>query len=184
MAITSLSVTAFQGQSWNAAGPAAGADYNPTTNASKINKQQSLGNTTGANNTQLGGADEFVSYLITIAGSGNATVNLKGLTDILGNACSFARIKEYCIRLLSPTDDPVNGTNCSSISWGNAPSDQQNFNLSANGSMTVFNGGGSTYFDQSNGGMTVGSSTNDVLLINRDAGNAACVQLSFTGGST
>jgi len=92
--------------SWNAQVALTGVAYSPTTNTGTINKRQSLG--TQATNAQSGGCDEFFSFQQGVVAGGSATVNLNGMTDIIGRtAVTLARIKGCAFRLLSATDDPT-----------------------------------------------------------------------------
>lgn len=183
MAIDSLTGSFSLTISWTAQDTLTGADYNPITNAGNIRKSYNYGTANG-NNT-ASGADQLVSYLISISGGGNTTVDLTSLTNILQQDASFGRLKGYGVRLLSTTDDSTNGTNCTSVTVGNAASNQQNLNLGTNCTMTVYNGGCQSYFGPLAAGFsTVDSTHKDLLIVNDDSTNTAKVQLTLVGGST
>ncbi len=184
--INTLSVTLSAGVStWNAQNNLTGSNYNPLTNVGAFNQQQSYVQSTA--NAALGGADEFVSYLISLAASANTTVNLCSLTNILQQTgVNLARVKGWCIRLLNAAQDSVNGTTCTSVTVGNAAANQFLFNnLTANATFSVYTGSISEYFDQTAGGFTVANaSNNNIKLVNADATNAAAVQLTLVGGQS
>jgi hypothetical protein len=183
MGISVLSGSQSDSIKWNAQDNLTGTDYSPLQNAGGINKQQTFNNNIANNAT--GGANQFVSYLFTIASSGNATVNCTTLTNILQTSnVALVRIKGYVIRLLSITDDTVNGTNCSQVTWGNASSNQQNLVLATNATAFVYNGGISDYFDQRPAGFAVSNTACNIKFLNNDSGNAACVQLTLIGGDS
>lgn len=137
-----------------------------------------------ANNAALG-ADELISSVISIAASGNTTVALNSLTDMLLQAgVSLARVKGYRVQLLSVADDSVNGTACSSVTVGNAASTPFPFIL--NTATTTFNLGNGEYTEwatPSAAGIVVGTAIN-IKLLNNDGSNAAAVQLTLLGGTT
>lgn len=90
---------------WNAQVNLTGSAYNPSTNASAINKRQQFGTAVGTN-TQSGGADECFSFQQGVAAGASASIDLIAMTDLLQRASStIARIKGYQIRVLSATDD-------------------------------------------------------------------------------
>ncbi len=186
MAISSLTGCSFNvGFTWTAQNPLTGTDYQPLTNSGAIRKSQNYG--TAAVNSALGGANELVTYnLPGIAGSGNTTIDLSSLTDILQQTgISFFRLKGFMIRLLSVADDSVNGTACSSVTVGNAAANPFLFNTWAGTTPTqrIYNGGIWLYFDTQAAGFVVGSTVN-IKILNNDSVVAAKVQLTLIGGTT
>jgi len=182
MAISTLNVTTSQGQNWNAQNTITGLS-STTGNAGANTKSQTYSNATA--NNALGGADEYFNFLITIAGSGNATIDLTNLIDILQTAAvSLARLKSFQFQLLNLNDDPVNGTLCTEITIGDAASNAQPLNIGATGTYIMFTGGSWSYFDQTAGGFTVSSSLKNIKIVNNDASHAAAVRVQLTGGST
>ncbi len=191
MALSSLSVTPQNNLSWTAQNNLTGSNYNPITNSGRITKQVAYG--TSIANAAAGGANEFISYLISLAAAANTTVNLQAVTDILNTAnVNLARIKGYEIRLLSTSDDATYGTNCTSIRWGGAAATPQQFNLTTTDAVntantaafTVYKGGTVQYFDQTAGGFTNDNTARSLFFLNLDATNAAKVELSLIGGTT
>jgi hypothetical protein len=166
---------------WTAQLNLTGQAYNPLQNVGAIRKSQTYG--TAAANNALGGADEFISYLLSIAASGNSTINLSSITNILQQAgVALVRIKGWLFQLLSTTDDTVNGTLCSSITIGAAASDPFLFNAwgGTTPTVNVYNGGIMSYFDQVAAGFTVTASSNDkIKIVNNDSTYAAKVQITL-----
>lgn len=90
---------------WSATQSLTGIAYNPTTNASTINKRQPFGTTQGSN-TQSGGCDECFSFQQGVTAGGTVTLSLLAMTDLLQRANAvIARVKGYQFRVLSATDD-------------------------------------------------------------------------------
>lgn len=184
MAIDTLSARLNQTLSWTAQDDLTGDEYNPVQNQGNLSKNLSLGTT--SNNNQAGGADQLVSYIATVAANSNSTIDLTSLTNILQQTSqSFARLKGAQIRLLSTSDDATNGTNCTSITVGNASANQCNLNLSTNATMTIYSGGAWMYFDPTAAGfVAVNSSQKNLYIVNGDANVAAKVMVSLFGGSS
>jgi hypothetical protein len=102
---SSLSGSMATSFNWNAQVNLTGSAYNPSTNASAINKRQQFGTSVGTN-TQSGGADECFSFQQGVTAGASVTVDLIAMTDLLQRASStIARIKGYQIRVLSAGDD-------------------------------------------------------------------------------
>jgi len=155
------------------------------------NVQSNYAFSTLAANNAVGGADEIVSFLQTIAPSGTATINLKSITNIMQQSgIALARLKGYKIRLLAASGkgavDPVNGTACSSISVGNAAANPNPLEMDAGTTTyTIKNGGDHQHFDPSAAGFVlVTNTTNNVLITNNDASVAAAVQVTLVGATT
>lgn len=146
---------------------------------------------TAADNNAVGGADEIVSFLQTIAAGGSATINLQSITNILQQSgVSLVRLKGYKIRLLTSGSrgavDSVNGTLCSSITVGNAASNVNRLEMGADAhTFTINNGGSHQHFDPSAAGFAaVSPSVKNVLITNNDADVAAAVQVTLIGATT
>lgn len=167
---------------WNASNNVTGTDYQPISNPGAIRKSQSFSN--GVANNLLSGADEMISYLFTIAAAGSATIDVTAIVNVLNQTINLARIKMYCFRLLDVADDSVNGTACSSISWGNAASNGIQLGLSAAATKTIYTGSADMYFDQTTGGFVVDGTHKNVKFLNNDGAVAAAVQISLVGGTT
>lgn len=184
MALSTLSGCALTASArWTAEKALTGTDYNPVTHQGNLNKTQSLG--TAAANTASGGADELASFITSISGGGNATIDCTSFTNILQVAAStLARIKGFMIRLLSTTDDATNGTNASSVAVGNASANQQNLILSTNATMTIKNGGCVLYLDPNATGIAVSAGAKNIFITNNDGSVTAKVQVTLIGGST
>lgn len=183
MAIGTLTVTVSQIQRWNAQNSPSGS-IAPITNGSQNSLQQDYG--TGSANNTLGGADEYFNFLLTLTASSSSTVDLTAMTNVLAQATvSIARIKAFQFQLLSVAQDSVNGTACSSISIGNAATNQQLLNLNATSSLyTVYTGGSWSYSDQTAGGFVVDGSHLNLKFLNNDAGVAAKIRIQIVGGTT
>lgn len=155
------------------------------------NVQTSYDFGTGAANAAVSGADEIVSFLQVIAPSGSATINLQSVLNILQQAgVALARLKGYKIRLLTSGTkgavDTVNGTLCSSITVGNAPSNGNPLEMGAvANTYTIKNGGSHQHFDPSAAGfVTVTGTTKNVLITNDDSVRSAAVQITLIGATT
>lgn len=190
MSIDTLTAQLTISASWTAQKNLTGTDYSPTTNASGFNKKQSLG--TNANSNTTGGADELISFVSTIANSGNTTIDLTNTTDILSQAnTNLARVKSLVIRLLSTDDDATNGTACTSITIDGSVS---NAFLSGSGgkgwlaantsTLDIPNGGAVAMEFASNTGVLVNSTVKNIKIINNDAGHPAAYQITVMGGTT
>ena len=146
---------------------------------------------TDAANNAVGGADELVSFLQSIAPGGSATVDLKSITNILQQAgVALSRIKGYKVRLLAASGrgavDSTNGTACSSITVGNAGSNPNTLELGGtNPTFTINSGGSHQHFDPSAAGFAAVTHTaKNVLITNNDGLVAAAVQVTLIGGTT
>lgn len=118
MAIDELTGSFGAVVTWNARDNLTGDDYNPITNVGQIGKTLAYSSATAV--AALGGANQFISYLISITGGSSTTVDLQALTNILNQTgVSLARIKGFMIRLLAVADDATNGTAATSITFGN-----------------------------------------------------------------
>lgn len=183
MAIDTLSGSMRASLSWTAQEQLTGQDYQPLSNPGNLQKTYSF-TSTQENNTNTG-ADELISYLVTVAAGGNTTIDLTALTNVLQQAnVSLTRIKGYMLRLLSVADDSVNGTNCSSVQVGNAAANQNNLNLGANSTFELLNGFVQSCFGPSTVGLAlVAANAKDLFIENNDANIAGKVQVSLVGGS-
>lgn len=183
MALSSLNATFAFSFKWVASNNLTGTDYQAVSNSGNLAPSENILSTVA--NASAGGGDELVSYIITIANSGNSTVDLTSLTDILQTAgVNLARVKGWMIRLLSTDDDATNGTNCTSITVGNAASNQWNMNLGTNATATIKNGGFFGYCDPTAAGETVNATKKNLYIVNNDSGNSAAVQISLVGGTS
>ncbi len=185
MGLSLLTATPQDNMSWVAQNNLTGSNYSPITNQGRTTKQVAYTSTIA--NAAAGGANELVSYLVSVTASGNTTVNLQAVTDILNTAnVNLARVKGYSIWLLSTTDDATYGTNCSSIRWGGGTTPVQ-FNLTTTdaantgntAAMTIFKGGIVQYFDQTAGGFTTSNTARNLFFLNNDATNAAKIELTL-----
>lgn len=160
-----------------------GTDYSPLAASFSLSKKISFAGTTA--NNAAGGADDCISYIVSIAASGTSTIDLQALNSLLQlSAGAIVRIKGWQIRLLDATDDATNGTACTDITVGNAASNAQQLNLTATHTMTIYSGGSMSYVDRRAGGFTVSASAKDLKIVNNDSSAAAAVQLTFFTGST
>lgn len=179
MAIDSLTATLQCNLKWTASKNITGRQ--PYVQSDTLNKSQANG-TANANNTS-GGANELISYNLTVAANTSTTVDVTSITDILQQSVNIARIKGFQISLLSYTDDPTLGTNCTSITVGNAATNQMNLNLGTNSTMTVDNGATVAYTSPKALGIVCGVSARNIKIANDDITNAATVQISLIGAN-
>lgn len=187
--IANLSGRISDGLSWGASNPIpAQQAYGQTDNVST-----GYDFSTANPNNSVGGADEIVSFLQIIAPGGSVTINLQSITNILQQfGVPLARVKGYKIRLLAATGkgavDAVNGTPCSSITFGpgvGGVSNPNNLEMNAAGTVTVNGGGSHQHFDPTAAGfMLVTGTTKNVKIVNNDGVNAAAVQVTIIGATT
>lgn len=185
--ISSLSGTISDSLNWNASNNVTA--QNPVLQGDAVSTSYAFG--TDNANTAVGGADEIVSFLQTIAAGGSATIDLKSITNILQQSgVALARLKGYKIRLLAASGkgavDSVNGTACSSVTVGNAASNGNPLEMdSAADTYTIKNGGSHQHFDPSAAGFVlVSPTTKNVLITNNDGLVAAAVQVTLIGATT
>lgn len=178
MALNLLTSTLEIDLKWNAQKNITGR--NPLLQTDTLRHAQNNG-TANANNAS-GGADELVSYNLTIAANTAATVDVTALTDILQISVNLARIKSFMFHVISYTEDATLGTNCTSITIGNAAANQQNLNLGTNSTITVAGGGTWGYASPKAAGILASGSAKNIKINNDDVTNAATVQISIVGG--
>lgn len=171
---------------WDAQNTFSGPQYGPNESRGPVQYSQSFG--TDTLNGTLGGADELASYLVSInyngSGFNTLTINAQAVTNILQQTVNLARILGFRFRLLSVNNDAQNGTACSSISIGNAPSNSLQFNLAAGQIYTIYTGGDWNYFDQTGTGFLVSGSANSIYIVNNDVTWPAAVQIFLLGATT
>lgn len=159
-----------------------GTDYKALTQSLSIAKSVGPFTTAVANNASLG-ADETASFIVSIAASGTGTVDCTNLTDILlRTGVSLARVKAYVIRLLSTTDDSVNGTLCTGVLLNSTGTNL--IVLPGITNTTLGNGEVLAWATVSATGVTVDSTHKIINVLNNDASHAAAVQVTLVGGTT
>ena len=185
--ISSLNGTISDSLGWQASNNITAQQ--PMMQGDSVSTSYSFG--TANANGPVGGADEIVSFLQTIAASGSVTINLQSIMNILQQSgIALVRLKGYKIRLLTSGSngavDSVNGTLCSSITVGNAASNGNPLEMDAVAdTYTIKNGGSHQHFDPSAiGFVAVSPSSKNVLITNNDAGVAAAVQVTLIGATT
>ncbi len=175
-AITSAQATV--GLTYNVVGPVSGPDYRG--NVSIGTPQLGVSYTLGADVAKK--INLVYSKIVTLGTSANTTLNLTSLQGVDGSTINFARVLAWCIRLLSATDDPTNGTACSGITVGNAVSNAFLFNTwSAAATQVLGNGEGMAFASPNAAGYTVGGSNENVKLANNDGAVTAAIEISFFG---
>ncbi len=189
MAISTLVGTVKVTLGIQASNTITGGDYVPLASNHTITKTLSYG--TSVANAVANGADEAASFITSIAGAGNATIDVRALTDIMQTASVLlARVKALCFRLLSVADDATIGTAATFITIGNAGG---NDFISTTGSgwfnsavsvMDVPNGGILLFATPSAGGMVTAAGKKDIKIVNGDAAVTAKVQTTLFGGTT
>lgn len=154
--------------------PASSLQLQPAANSNTVGKKQAFKTGTGVNQA----TDAFLQF-VTIAPSGSATVSLQALTDILQyTGLVLTKLKSIQLWLLSIADDATNGTNCSSVTVGNAASNPHPLFMTS-GTMTfpLLNGQAiGTPFPIAAGIPVTGSQLN-IFIQNNDGANSACVLL-------
>lgn len=161
-------------------GDATAPTYKASFQAPQINLSKN------AANNAVGGADQVYSALLSIAGSGNTTIDLQSFTNFAGEtSCSFTRIKYLMIRLLSVEDDATNGSACSGITVEPDASNGWTGLLAAAGDkITLGNGDMIKFGTRRAAGVTVGASNKVLKITNTDGSVAAKVQVTIVGGSS
>lgn len=185
--ISTLNGTINDSIGWNASNNITAQQ--PYTQGDAVATGYSFG--TANANAAVGGADELVSFLQTIAPGGSATIDLQSITNILQQTgVALVRLKGYKIRLLSSGTvgavDSVNGTLCSSVTVGNAGSAPNPLELEdATYRYRIKNGGSHQHFDPSAAGfVAVSPSSRNILITNNDGSVAAAVQVTVVGATT
>lgn len=182
-ALDSLTATIRGLVTWTATDSLTGTDYGATSNNSTITKSITLG--TSAGNAVALGADQLVSYLLTISASSSTTIDLTSLTNIIGSAAVFARLKAVMFRLLSATDDATNGTAAASVTIGNAAATVNTLFLDDDTyTFTVKTGEFILWGTPSAAGITVDSSNKSVKILNNSSTLSAVVQITLIGGTS
>lgn len=162
-----------------------GQDYQPISEPVAITKKVGPFLQSNANNAALG-ANELISQIYTIAASGNLSLDLTSLTDILfQSGISLVRVKGILIRLLSAADDATNGSGCTGIVIGNAASNGfPMFLANTTSEITLGNGEFVCWATPSAAGVPVSGTSKIIYLVNSDAANAAKVQVTLLGGTS
>ncbi len=206
MALSTLAGTINSIFQWTATLARTGLNYAPVTVPDNFAKAMKFG--TAAANAALtngiAGADEVVSKIYVITSSGNASIDLTSLTDVVGQtAITLARIKGICIRLLSVADDATNGTAATSVTIDNTVTnalhaqshsgwfDNANEGLATGGmgdatgsKITIPSGGMLLYALPNAAGVVVDSTHKIIKVVNNDGGVSAAVQVTLIGGTT
>lgn len=160
----------------------------PITQGDSI--QTSYEFSTDNDNDAVGGADELVSFLQTIAAGGSATIDLMSVTNIMQQAgVALARLKGYKIRLLAATGrgavDSVNGTACSSITVGGGSNANGLEMTAVDDTYVVKSGGSHQVLDPTAAGFAlVTPSTKNLLITNDDGSVAAAVHVTIFGATS
>jgi hypothetical protein len=185
MSLDTLQLTFKVSVSGQGAKNPVGQDYQPIEEPIAISKQVGPFLQSNANNAALG-ANELISQIFTIAASGNLSLDLTNLTDILFQASiSLARVKGILIRLLSATDDATNGNGCSGVTIGNATSNGfPMFLANTTSEMVLGNGEFVCWATPGASGLAVSGTSKNLYLVNNDASNAAKVQITLLGGTS
>lgn len=143
-----------------------------------ISKKQSYTVGTGAGQANL----VYGNYL-SIAPSGNTSIDLSSLVDVLGRTTNWTKLKAVHFWLVSTADDSTYGSACSSVTIGNGTNPNGMF-LSVNTTTFVLNNGEQLAWSTgSAGGITVDGSNKTIKIVNNDGAVAAkvCVVLFGVG---
>jgi len=189
MSISALTAFTNSQVNWSAAENLTGSNYPPLSNAGNFAKQISITNTIA--NASAGGGDVFASFLLIISSSSSSNVDLTSITNILQQTgVTLARVKSIVIRLLSTTDDPVNGTAASSIIVGNNGSNDwisqagAGWFTTAGSELTIPNGGVVLFGTPSAAGVLVDSTHKIIKIANSDGALNAAVQVTLLAATT
>jgi hypothetical protein len=188
MALSSLTLQATFGI--NANGSIAATGLNAAPGSQPVESKTQAFSTSIANASAFG-ADLCYMALLSIAASGNTTLDLTSLTGIANDSVTFAKLKGYRFHLLGATetapDGSTPGTACSSITVGNAAANAHPLNM----------GGTTPTFDVGNAGIVqvgdgrgtgfsqvVDGTHKNIKILNNDGVNAAKVVVTIWGTST
>lgn len=167
---------------WSVSGPvvSSGISFPPAASANTIAFKESYGLGSGA-----GLINVVACNILTITASSSATLNLGGLTDVLGTTgVVLVRLKEYIFVLLSAAQDSVNGSAASAVVVQGGSSNPNTLNLGGTTpTATLTNGDTMAYATTGAAGITVSGSVENVKISNSDGAIAAGVLYGF-GGAT
>jgi hypothetical protein len=186
--INTLTFTRTDAASFNGQGAAAASSLGALSNGATVSVKNAVGTSSG--NAAVGGGDEAAAFLTTISASGDASINLTSLTDILGtSAVSLARVKDLSVNLLSEAQDATYGTNCTSITLGDSGTDDwvtqsHGGGLGATSTFDLPNGGNLAASFPTAAGNVVDGTHKYLYVVNNDASNAAKVLTVIAGGSS
>lgn len=168
-------------------GPSSALGFPATVNNASLNAKTSF--STGAN--VVGGINQEAISILTIAASGSATINLQALTNVLQQASIvLVRLKKYLFWLLSPNDDSVNGTNCSSVVIQGGATNPNTLNLGGTAPTLTLtgvptgSGGKIGHADDSAAGIAVSATACNIKIANSDGANAAAVFYNVAGADS
>ena len=165
---------------WNAQKAVAGYS-NPNMNQNSDGKSVAWSKV----GTAAGQASILTAGILSIAPSGLASIDLTNIVDILGGTggtLATAGLKGFKFQLLSTTDDPVNGTNCSQVTIGNSGTNDHPRNLGA-GTMTQIlkNGEPVGWATNQATGRAVSATAKIIQFANNDAAIAAKIRYVIWG---
>ncbi len=186
MAINTLTGTLTVADQWSATGALVNSalPFGAVTNAQTISLKV-LWPTTGAG---AGACNEEATGIQALPANTSATINLQSLTDVLGtSAVALVRLKKYVFCNLSVTQDSTAGTNCSSVTVGNAATFPHPLDMSVNTTTKLlYNGDLTSYGTNTANGIAVNTNTGgyNIKLANNDLTNAAAVFYSLSGSTT
>src|SRR5215510_15328812 len=174
MPIDVLNASLKASVSWNAQKTMTGIDYQPSVNASSFGSTRSV--STSLASTAAGGGNQVISFIQSIAGGANVTVDLQAVANIFGVVASLARLKGILFRLLSAADDATNGTAASQVTIGNAATNPHALYMGAGTHTTVLKNGEFICWGTSQAaGLLVSGTAKAVLITNNDGAVAAKV---------
>ena len=184
MAISSLTGTLSLTDVSNALGTATNAQtpVGQTSNAASVALSVGWPSTGGG----TGACDEVARGVLNIAANTSTTLNLASLTDVLNQTVTLVRLKKYVFVLLSVAQDPIAGTNCSSVTIGNAAALPHPLDMSANTTTKTLGNGGVTAWASANAaGVAVNTNTGGcaIKVANNDLTNTASVYYSLAGAT-
>lgn len=177
----------------SAAGAAVGGGFvGQSAGGTPVTWRNSVITTAVGNAVALGG-NEGGRVIVSIAGGGNTTVDLRSIVDALGSTVVLARAKSISFRLLAAADDSVNAPtpNATSVTIGDSGANDwttqsNSFGPGATWAFTIKTGGRILFDcgpDDAAGG-PVDSTHHLIKITNNDGTNTAKVEVMFNGGDS
>jgi hypothetical protein len=181
-AFNSVTLTETFQSSWSASAAAVSSALPFQANANTGAFTFKISYTVGGGAAQI---NEIANNILSIAASGNATLNLQSLTDVLGTTgVVLVRAKAWNFVLLSAAQDATNGTACSSVTVQGGASNPNVLSLGGTSpTYTINNGGCWKHGDGGASGITVNTGLLNVKVVNNDASNAAAVFYEIAGAT-
>lgn len=177
-ALTQLTVNMFQGPTWT-------AFYKQLGGSSAFKKSASKLYLSSGGPTSAFAVDTLFTAQFDLAGSGTVTYDIQSFTDYAGQATqTMVRAKALFLWLFSPDDSTDVTAVCSGLTLGGAGSNPATlmFGDAASDKISLKAGGLFSWMDATANGVTVASSSKNILLTNLDSTNRALGRILVAGG--